>query len=411
MIFSPVKAVMVGLDFGDGVMPVGRLAARDQRVYFEYDPAFLEGGLEISPYRLSLRPGLQSGDPMLFEGLPGVFNDSLPDGWGRLLLDRALRAHGILPEQVTPLDRLAHVGARGMGSLVYEPDQAPEAPTTDLDLDRLAEQSREVLQGDADEVLDELIALNGSSTGARPKAMIGLEPETGQLTHGVATPPANHEAWLVKFPNSHDGRDAGAIEYVYAQMAGAAGVSMTATRLIETAKGGRYFATRRFDRNGPARLHAHTASGLLHSDHRAPSLDYESLIGLTQGLTRDVREVEQMFRQAVFNVLAHNRDDHAKNFTFLMNGEGEWRLSPAYDLTFSSGPRGQQTTMVMGQGAAPSSADLVKLGVVAGLTRDTVQDIIDQTREAVRLWPGLAMEHQVSRQQIRMIAQRLDAIR
>ncbi|WP_312595846.1 HipA domain-containing protein [Brevundimonas sp.] len=158
--------------------------------------------------------------------------------------------------------------------------------------------------------------------------MIGFHPETGDVIHGVDALPPGYKAWLVKFPNTQDGRDAGAIEYVYAQMAQAAGVAMTETRLIRTAKGGAYFATKRFDRARSARLHAHTASGLLHAHHRTPSLDYETLIALTQGLTRDVREVEAMFRLAVFNVIAHNRDDHGKNFTYLMNAKGEWRLSP-----------------------------------------------------------------------------------
>lgn len=407
---TPVNAVSVGLDFGDSAVAVGRLATRDRRIYFEYDATFVSTGLEISPHRLPLRPGLVSGDPYLFEGLPGVFNDSLPDGWGRLLFDRALRADGILPEQVTPLDRLAQVGKRGMGALVYMPDQGPEAPEAELDLDRLADQSREVLQGEADEVLEELIALNGSSTGARPKAMIGLHPETGDLVHGVDALPPGYEPWLVKFPNTQDGKDAGAIEYVYAQMAQAAGVAMTETRLIKTAKGGAYFATKRFDRAGSARVHAHTASGLLHADHRIPSLDYETLIALTQGLTRDVREVEAMFRLAVFNVIAHNRDDHGKNFTYLMNAKGEWRLSPAYDLTFSSGPGGEQTTTVMGQGKTPSLADLTKLGEVAGLSKVDVQAIIGNTREAVRAWPELAARHGVTKPQIKLIGARLAAL-
>lgn len=409
MKIRPVNAVSVGLDFGDGALPVpvGRLAIRDRRIYFEYDAAFVSAVVDISPHRLPLRPGLVPGDPHLFEGLPGLFNDSLPDGWGRLLFDRALRADGILPEQVTPLDRLSQVGNRGMGALIYAPDHGPEAPEGDLDLDRLAAQSRDVLQGEADEVLEELIALNGSSTGARPKAMIGFHPKTGDLVHGVHALPPGYEAWLVKFPNTQDGKDAGAIEYVYAQMAQAAGIAMTETQLIRTVKGGAYFATRRFDRVGSARLHTHTASGLLHADHRIPSLDYETLIALTQGLTRDIREVEAMFRLAVFNVIAHNRDDHGKNFTYLMNARGEWRLSPAYDLTFSSGPGGEQTTTVMGQGKAPSIADLTKLGGLAGLPKADVQAVIERTREAVRAWPELAARHGVTPSQIRLIGSRL----
>lgn len=405
---APVHVVTVSLDFGGGVRRrVGRLALRDRRIYFEYDNDFVAAGTEISPLRLPLRPGLQTFDPVLFEGLPGVFNDSLPDGWGRLLFDRALRAEGLWPEQVSPLDRLAHVGDRGMGALVYEPDVAPRAGEIDIDLDRLADQARDVLEGEADDVLAELIALNGSSAGARPKAMIGLNPETGALRHGVGSLPPGFAHWLVKFPNGQDGQDAGPVEFAYAQMAAAAGVAMTETRLIATRRGGAYFATRRFDRDGDRRRHAHTASGLLHADHRVPALDYESLLALTFHLTRDVREVEKMFRLAVFNVVAHNRDDHAKNFTFLMDSAGEWRLSPAYDLTFSSGPGGEQTTTILGEGRAPTGLHLQKLGASANLPAAWVQDVIAQARGAVSAWPELAAACGVGKTNTRRIAERL----
>ncbi|WP_313045434.1 type II toxin-antitoxin system HipA family toxin [Brevundimonas sp.] len=374
MKFDVINAVTVSLDFGAGATRVGRLAVRARQIYFEYNIDFIAQGLEISPLRLPLRAGLQTFEPALFESLPGVFNDSLPDGWGRLLFDRALRANGILPEQVSPLDRLAHVGAQGMGALIYEPDHAPATPPSDIDLDRLADQALEVFEGQADDVIAELIALNGSSAGARPKAMIGFNPQTGAMMYGVSPLPEGFEHWLVKFPNNQDGKDGGAIEYVYALMAQAAGVTMTDTRLITTERGA-YFATRR--------LHAHTASGLLHADHRIPSLDYETLVALTQRVTRDVREIESLFRLATFNVLAHNRDDHAKNFTYLMNDQGEWRLAPAYDLTFSSGPGGEQTTTVANEGKAPTTAHLVRLGEAAGLQKAWIQNVITQRPQAV----------------------------
>jgi serine/threonine-protein kinase HipA len=409
--FTPLNTVAVGLDFGAGVARVGRLASRDRRLYFEYDRDFLAQGREISPLRLPLRPGLQSFDPALFEGLPGVFNDSLPDGWGRLLLDRALRRRGVLPAQVGPIDRLAHVGAGGMGALVYAPDIGPDPTDAGIDLDWLAAQATEVFEGQADEVLDELIALNGSSAGARPKAMVGYHPKTGALVHGATALPEGFEPWLVKFPNSHDGEDAGAIEYVYARMAAAAGVPMTETRLLRTRAGGAYFATRRFDREGRSRRHAHTASGLLHADHRVPALDYETLLELTTVVTRDVRQTENMFRLAAFNVLAHNRDDHAKNFTFLMDAEGGWRLSPAYDLTFSSGPGGEQTTTVMGEGRTPGIEHLRRLAATARLPQASVEAIIDQTRAALADWPEQARANGVQTANIRLIGARLGAAR
>jgi serine/threonine-protein kinase HipA len=407
MIFKPASTIKVGIDFGSGPLDVGRLAIRDRIIYFEYARNFIERGLEISPLGLPLRPGLKSFDAALFDGLPGVFNDGLPDGWGRLLFDRALRAQGLTPAQASPLDRLAHVGASGMGALTYEPAMESETGSDAIDLDWLAGQALEVLEGQADEVIGELLALNGSSAGARPKAMIGYNPKTGAMTHGQSDLAQGLEPWLVKFPNTQDSKDAGAIEYVYALMARAAGIEMTQTHLFPAQRGAGFFATRRFDRRTYGRLHAHTASGLLHADHRTPSLDYEDLIALSLRLTRDVREAEKMFRLAVFNVLGHNRDDHAKNFTYLMDAAGNWSLSPAYDLTFSSGPGGEQTTMVKGEGKVPGEAHLLALANQASLTPQDAKAIINHVRGALNQWPRLAKEHGVSASNLKLIAARL----
>jgi serine/threonine-protein kinase HipA len=411
MSFTPVNTVNVGLDLGDGSSPIGRLAIRERKIYFEYDRSFIARGLEISPVRLPLQPGLTIFEAGLFDGLPGVFNDSLPDGWGRLLFDRAMRAEGILPEQLSPLDGLVHVGSTGMGALVYEPDMLPGITGGDIDLDRLAGQALDVLKGQADDVLSELIALNGSSAGARPKAMIGYNPASGAMIHGAVHLPDKFEHWLVKFQNTQDGMDAGAIEFAYADMARAAGIEMMASHLFPASKGAGFFATRRFDRDGGKRLHVHTASGLLHADHRIPSLDYEDLIALTMRVTRDIREAEKMFRLAVFNVLAHNRDDHAKNFTFLMDAAGNWRLSPAYDLTFSSGPGGEQTTMVKGEGKAPGTGHLRKLGADADLPKARIEEIIAQTQDALSQWSGLAKAYNVRPANIKLIGERLGSIK
>jgi serine/threonine-protein kinase HipA len=396
--------VRVGLNFGSETLSVGRLATRDRKIYFEYSPAFIEKELEISPFRLPLRPGLATFDNMLFEGLPGVFNDSLPDGWGRLLFDRFVRSQGLAPETLTPLDRIAHVGRIGMGALVYEPDYSTKEAVNALNLDELAGHAREVLDGAAQDVLKELLGLNGSSAGARPKALIGVDAHRRNVIHGVHELPEDYEHWLVKFPNTQDGAEAGAIEYVYACMAREAGIDIPDVHLFPACNGAGYFATRRFDRNGRKRLHMHTAGGLLHSDFRVPALDYEDLLALTQHLTRDVREVEKMFRLAVFNVLAHNRDDHAKNFSFLMGEAGQWTLSPAYDLTFSNGPRGEQSTMVMGEGRRPTIAHLVKLGQSARLGKDFIDATLERTRHALSHWPDIATAHGVGSDSIADIA-------
>lgn len=411
MKFTPISQIKVGLNFVQntkgGGEPLGRLALRDRQIFFEYDPGFLTKGLDVSPFRLPLKASLQTFDNRLFEGLPGLFNDSLPDGWGRLLFDRSMRAKGLLPEEFNPLDRLAHIGQTGMGALTYKPDFSETPSREQIDLDWLAAQSTEVLEGEAEDVLAELLALNGSSAGARPKALIGFDRKEDRIVHGAGEFGENYEPWLVKFANSQDGLDAGAIEIVYAEMARRAGIEIPETHLFPAGKGAGYFATKRFDRDGSKRLHMHTACGLLHTDFRTPSLDYQDLIELTTLLTRDVRETEKMFRLAVFNVLAHNRDDHAKNFSFLMNEHGEWQLSPAYDLTFSSGPSGEQSTMVMGEGKAPMLSHLRNLGEFAGLRGERINEIVEQTQEALSNWLRLAREFGVKASNIRLIGERI----
>ena len=410
MNYSPVSQVTVTLDFRWDPTRVGTLArSAEGRTYFEYDSAFIDLGLNISPLRLPPKPGLMTFNPMLFEGLPGVFYDSLPDGWGRLLLDRFARSKGVVPGQLTSLDRLAHVGRAGMGALIYEPDLSHQKPSDALDIDDLALKTRQVLRGSSEDVLGELVALSGSSAGARPKAMISFNPTGSQIIYGENDKAREgYSPWLVKFPNTQDGPDAGAIEYVYSLMAKEAGVVMSETSLFPAKNGPGYFTTKRFDRQesegAMTRLHVHTAGGLLHSDFRTPSLDYEDLLGLTEIVTRDMREVEKMYRHAVFNVMSHNRDDHAKNFSFIMDTKGEWKLSPAYDITFSPGPGGQQSTTVLGEGKNPSSAHLNTLGQKAKLNDNTVAKIIEHTQHALAEWKGLARGHGVSRTNVQLIA-------
>ena len=400
---TAIKEIKVGLDFGSGVQSVGRLAIRNGIIYFEYDNDFLQTELEISPIKLPLQRGVVELPRDPFEGLAGVFNDSLPDGWGRLLFDRMLRSEGILPSEVTPLDRLAHVGLHGLGALVYEPDKSPNFDDEIIDLDVLASQTKEVLEGNSDEVIAELLALNGSSAGARPKALIGVDKERKNISFGAHQLSDGFEPWMVKFPNSQDGNDSGAIEYVYALMAKEAGIAMPNVHLFSSQKGNGYFAVKRFDREGNKRLHMHTVSGLIHSNFRFPSLDYEDLLSLTSYLTKDIREVEKMFRLAVFNVMAHNQDDHAKNFSFLMNELGEWKLSPAYDLTFSNGPGGEQSTMVLGEGRNITLQHLLKLGREAQLSKNFIESVIDQTRSAIDKWTDLAKYYGVSDSNINFI--------
>ncbi len=405
-----VREIKVGINFGAGTKPVGRLAIREQQIYFQYASEFIEASLEISPVHLPLKPGVSHFDYNHLEGLPGVFNDSLPDGWGRLLFDRFARSQGLFPSEVTPLDRLAYIGENALGALVYEPDFGIDEMNGYLSLDQLALQAQAVLDGVSDDVLESLIELNGSSAGARPKALIGFNKERSKIICGARELPGDYEPWMVKFPNTQDGLDAGAIEYVYALMAKDAGIVMPEVLLFPAQRGPGYFAVKRFDRVGNQRYHTHTACGLLHADFRNPLLDYEDLIALTSLLTRDVREVEKMYKLAVFNVLSHNRDDHGKNFSFVMDQSGRWTLSAAYDLTFSSGPRGEQSTMVMGEGRNPGIEHLMMLAKEAGISKKPALEIINIVKTALAKWSDYAKEYGVSQANIKSIEGKISRI-
>ena len=406
MPYSSTTLLHVYLDANARRRKVGRLAYLDRKILFEYDPAFLASGIEISPFKLSLKPGVQTPDTPLFEGLFGVFNDSVPDGWGRLLLDRSVEKHGVLRGQLSPLDRLAYVGSRGMGALSYEPElTSGQDAASSLSLDRLAEESATVLKGESGEVFEELLRLSGSSSGVRPKIVAQVSADKKSIIHGEQELAPGYSHWMIKFPSSQDARDIGAIEYAYSLMAKAAGISMSETHLFRT-KRSRYFGAKRFDRDGSRRIHMHSLSGLIHADHRTPSLDYDLLLSVTMRLTRDVEEVEKVFRLACFNVLAHNRDDHAKNFSFLLNARNEWVFAPAYDLVFSYGPGGEQSTLVMREGKNPGVEELLRLGKQHRVKN--AASIVDSVQGAVARWKSVAEEAGVSAKSRNEIAARLD---
>ena len=341
---------------------VGRLAYKEGVIYFEYTKEFLSLNLQLSPYKLPLRSGVFICDDNVFEGLFGLFGDSLPDGWGRLLLDRHFMNKGIEYSDITPLDRLSYIGSYGTGALLYEPivEDTHIDANSQFILDDLAVASKEILKGESEEMLDTLLTLGGSSAGARPKVMVQLSDDKKSIIHGAQPLQNGYEHWLVKFASSHDSEDIAKVEYIYSLMARDAGIEMSETTLIES-KGNHYFATKRFDRVGEGRVHMHSVAGLTHSDFRVPTLDYDDLLALTLHLTKDVNELQKMFRLAVFNLLTHNRDDHAKNFSYLMDSDGTWRLSPAYDLTFSYGPGGEHSTTYLGEGKNPNKDTLLAL--------------------------------------------------
>lgn len=392
MIFMPQNLVYVYYHRSGARQLMGRLLLKSRQIFFEYDVAFIKTGLELSPFKLPLKAGVSSTD-RTFEGLFGVFNDSLPDGWGRLLLDRKLMSLGMNPGSLSPLDRLCLVGSHGMGALSYEPENRESSIALPTDLDEIDYEIQLTFE-ENDEYVDDLLALGGSSAGARPKVLLRIE----------------NEDWLIKFKSSLDPKDISSIEYAYHLMATHAGLNVPEAKLFPSRKGLGFFGVKRFDRKGNQRIHMHTMAGLLHADHQEPFLDYETIIKATLYLTRDVRQCEAQFRNTVFNVLSHNRDDHSKNFSFLMDEDGTWSVSPAYDLTFSSGPAGEHSTMIMGEGKNPRKEQLLKLAAIGNIKKDKALEIIAQVSEAVREWKIFAASAGVSKLKTKNIGDALDRL-
>ena len=373
---------------------LGRLLLKNRRIFFEYDTAFIKTELELSPFKLPLKAGVIESNDRVFDGLFGMFNDSLPDGWGRLLLDRKLMKAGFNPGTLSPLDRLCFVGCRGMGALSYEPENSNTALISlPNDLDEIDSEIQATLD-ESDVYVDDLLILGGSSAGARPKVLLHID----------------NDDWLIKFRSHLDPKDIGAIEYAYHLMAKEAGLIVPEAKLFPSRKGLGFFGVKRFDRKFDKPIHMHTISGLLHADHKEPSLDYENIMKATLYLTKDIRQCEVQFRNAIFNVLSHNRDDHAKNFSFLMDVQGNWTVSPAYDLTFSSGPSGEHSTMIIGEGKNPTKEHLLKLASICNITKDKALEIINQVLTATEKWNAFANNAGVSKLQTKNIAEALRTI-
>lgn len=325
---------------------------------FEYDRAWLREGFSISPLQLPLKAGLFSAQWQPFNGNFGIFEDSLPGGYGEYLLRKVLRREGVDYGSLTPVQRLSIVGNSGMGALCYVPESKIGERQSSLTLDEMQTLALEVLSERTNEGSDLLLAGSGNSGGVRPKCL--YSDESGH--------------WLVKFRHTFDPVDIGQREYRYNELARKAGVVVPEFRLME----GKYFATRRFDLDDEGnRLHMTTASGLLNEPLTPPKMDYHSLLQLTGYLTQSAEAVEQQFRRMVFNHYARNFDDHARNFSFLCR-DGRWELAPAYDLT-NDQTLGEHATTVNFKGL-PTDEDMIVVGTNTKMTRLRCQQIIDEVK-------------------------------
>ena len=338
---------------------VGTLAKTPERIVaFEYDSDWLNNGFSISPFSLPLikKVFIPKYDP--FGGLFGVFNDSLPDGWGRLLVDRLFLKNKINPVEIDNLNRLAVVQESGMGALTYKPAHRFESENRISDYDILALECSKILESQNSDNLDELFQLGGSSGGARPKILTSI----------------NNDDWIIKFPSSSDPKNIGEKEYQYSLCAKDCGITMPETRLFPSKICSGYFGVKRFDRKNGKKVHMVSVSGLLETSHRLPNLTLE--------LTRNYQDIEQLFRLMCFNVFAHNRDDHSKNFSFLFDDtKKEWHLSPAYDLTYSFSFNGEHATTINGEGKNPSLDDILAVAKNIGIKEKFAKGIASDIKE------------------------------
>lgn len=380
-----VKKLSVDLNIGNRTYKVGELVAESKSIFFKYEAQFLDKEIEISPFKLKCSDQIYKAPTEPFEGLFGVFYDSLPDGWGRLLFDRAMISKGLDLSSISMLDRLSYVGTNGMGALSYTPiSEIENVLPNDFELDNIHQSVNQVLDGDFSDILEQLYQLGGSSGGARPKIVVGYHPVNNHLIYGVDELPEGYEHWIIKFPSSFDPIDIAEIEFVYYQLAIKAGIEMQPSQLFYGKSGKAFFGSKRFDRIGNTRLHSHTAAGMLGDNFRLSSMDYGHLLDATYKLEKNIQSLDKVFKLAAFNLFSHNLDDHSKNFSFLMDHTGKWKFAPAYDLTFSQTGHGFHSTTYDGEGKNPSEKQLMQLASYFKIKN--ARQIIDEVKTSIDSW-------------------------
>lgn len=403
--------------WGRDIGAVSWLAQREVGV-FQFLPEFVDSGIEIAPLMMPLRtfpyefPALPR---QAFKGLPGMLADSLPDRWGNAVIDGWLASRGRAADSFDPVERLCYIGQRGMGALEFEPAiLGPTPQERTVEVAALADLANKILDdraalggvftGSSDkDVIEDILRVGTSAGGARAKAVLAWNPSTQEFRSGQVDPKAGFEHWLIKFDGVVNNKDKeladpqgyGRIEYAYHLMARDAGVDMSDCRLHE--EGGRsHFMTKRFDRSpSGGKRHMQSLAALAHYDYNNPvSHAYEQALQVLKRLGLPKLDVEQQFLRAVFNVIARNQDDHVKNIAFLMDRQGRWRLSPAFDISYAWNPGGEWTgrhqMSVNGKRDDFERSDLIALAQVGGIKVKPAKEVIACVIESVKRWPEFA---------------------
>jgi serine/threonine-protein kinase HipA len=318
-----------------------------------------------------------------------------------LLMDRLFRKQGRNPSDVSPLDRLGYIGENAMGALMFEPAEVVALPPEDLHLLELAKDVRHIFEDDESEKqLRKLVLMGGSPHGARPKVLVNFDKDKNLLStseSGRGTP------LLVKFPGQNEHKEVCAIEALYCRLAQASLIRIPANHYFDLGKKMSAFGIERFDRSAGMRVPMHTAAGAAHINFRMPQLDYISLLRLTNFMTKDVREVLCAFDRCVFNIVFNNRDDHSKNFSFLMDKDGHWTFSPAYDLTYSPGPNGEHQMDICGEARMPGRKQLLELAAKTGIKKNVASESIDRIATASESFAELVGELSIREKTLRLI--------
>ena len=392
---------------------VGQLAQNGRAIYFQYDENYLAHYHSLSPFKLPFNHALCPAPKTPHSGLHGVFADSLPDGWGLLLMDRIFRQHGILSQHLTAMDRLAYIGDRSIGALSYAPTSEYAEPSQEelTSIALLGEQAILLYEGQIDEVLTAL-ANGGGSGGARPKALIYFDPQNPQTVATIPRP--GLQPWLIKFTSQNLmlGHEEGQCEAAYLSMARVAEIEVPDWQLIEATKDKVWLAMRRFDCTpdlpASGRYHMHSLCGLLDADFRVPSVDYEDLIKASQILCQSPAIGKVQFARAIFNLFAVNQDDHSKNWSFLMADDGLWRPAPFYDITFS--PNNEHTTAFMGYGKQPPLKVVQQLANQSNFSNwKEAQGVIALIIDAISQWPAIASDLGISEKTRELIGIQLNS--
>lgn len=387
---------------------------------FEYDPAFAQSGIEISPITMPLSRRVHSFPELsrrTFYGLPGLLADSLPDKFGHVLIDAWLATQGRQPDSFNVIERLCYTGERGMGALEFAPATGPKARQAGrIQIDRLVELASDILthrntlqasfsDENSEQTLADILRVGTSAGGARAKAVIAWNPSTHEVRSGQIPAGEGFEHWLLKFDGVSGNRDKeledpqgyGVIEYAYYRMARDCGIDMSECRLFEE-NSRRHFMTRRFDRSaGGEKLHMQSLCALSHYDfNMAGAYGYEQALLVIRQLGLPMQAIEQQFRRMVFNIVARNQDDHVKNIAFLMNKAGEWSLAPAFDLTYSYNPSGAWTAShqmtLNGKRDDFALEDFKSCAKAASMKRGRAVTILGEVQKTVSRWPDYAEE-------------------